>query len=118
MNHVCKERPNFIAVAAHELKTPLTIMEGYANMLRMEIPDGLERLHILLDGFHNGMHRMREIIADMIDVTMIDTQSFAVSFQHVHLAKVIEMAATNLEDAFKERNVTLNIEEVVVTQLI
>jgi signal transduction histidine kinase len=36
-----KSKSDFIAVAAHELKTPLTLIEGYTNMLRSEIADAI-----------------------------------------------------------------------------
>ena len=33
-----KSKSDFISVAAHELKTPLTLIEGYAAMLRDQFP--------------------------------------------------------------------------------
>jgi len=111
-----RTKSNFIAVAAHELRTPLTIMDGYANMLRSDIPVTEERLHLLLDGFNNGIRRLREIISDMMDISLIDTQSFVINFQIFYLPKMIEMLAANLEGAFKDRRVMLTIKPIAVTR--
>jgi signal transduction histidine kinase len=106
-----KSKNSFISVAAHELRTPLTILEGYANMLRVEIPADMERVNLLLDGFENGTRRLREIINDMVDVVMIDMQSLSISYQLFSVEKVIRMAASNLETAFTDRNVTLVMDD-------
>lgn len=108
MQQVETAKTNFIAVAAHELKTPLTIMEGYANILRAEtLPDSPQRLYI--DGLENGTRRMREVIADIIDVSLIDLRQMELKYQKFHLEKVILMAADKLDRFFAQRRVELVI---------
>lgn len=108
MERVEETKANFIAVAAHELKTPLTILEGYANMLRVETESG-SHLRIYVDGLENGTRRMHEIIADIIDVSLIDLQTFALKYQQFYLEKVILMAADKLDKLYTQRGVDLVI---------
>lgn len=103
-----RSKAKFIAVAAHELKTPLTILEGYANILRAET-DEHSRLRIYIDGLGNGFRRMHEIIGDMIDVSLIELQSFELKYQPVHIEKIILFVADNLSQHFAERRIDLNI---------
>ncbi len=108
MAQVEMAKTNFIAVAAHELKTPLTIMEGYANILRAEVPpDSPQRIYI--DGLENGTRRLKEIIADIIDVSLIDLRQMELRYQKIHLEKVILMAADKLDRFFAQRRVDLVI---------
>jgi signal transduction histidine kinase len=101
-----RSKSNFITVAAHELKTPLTILEGYANMVRVEIePDS--RLRIYIDGMANGIQRMHEIINDMIDVSLIDLQSVELKAQPLNVERVLLLVADNLDKFFAERRVDL-----------
>ncbi|MCA9977289.1 MAG: HAMP domain-containing histidine kinase [Anaerolineales bacterium] len=108
MEQVEETKANFIAVAAHELKTPLTILEGYANMLRVETEAG-SHLRIYVDGLENGTRRMHEIIADIIDVSLIDLQTFELKYQQFYLEKVILMAADKLDKFYAQRRVDLVI---------
>jgi signal transduction histidine kinase len=104
-----QSKSNFITVGAHELRTPLTIVEGYANMIRVEAdPDSPLRLYV--NGMENGLLRMQEIIGDMIDVSLIDLQSFELNYQKVNLEKIILLVADNLEKHFSKRRVELLIE--------
>jgi signal transduction histidine kinase len=103
-----QSKSNFITVAAHELRTPLTIMEGYANMLRTQT-DSDAQLSLLVGGLENGLLRMKDIIGDMIDVSLIDLQSFELSYQEVNLEKLVRMVSENLNKHFVKRRITLNV---------
>jgi len=107
-----RSKSNFIAVAAHELKTPLTLIEGYNSMLRELFPQsgGESHLLLLLKGIENGTRRLREIIDDMIDVSLIDNNLLQISFQPIWLNRLIEPLAKELSDALREREQTLVIE--------
>jgi signal transduction histidine kinase len=109
MERLNRSKSSFVAVAAHELKTPLTLLEGYAAMIRAEAPADRPQLALMLDGLNSGTRRLREIIGDMIDAAAIDSKAFAVHFQPVHLDKVIDNVAETLAAAFEERKVTLEV---------
>lgn len=103
-----ESKSRFIAVAAHELKTPLTILEGYANMMRTEAEEG-SKLRIYVDGLGNGFRRMHEIIEDMIDVSLIDLHSVQLNFREINLEKTVLLVADNVDKYFAERRVELII---------
>ena len=63
-----RSKSNFISVAAHELKTPLTLIEGYAAMIRdLVSQNGNDQIDTLLSGVNTGISRLHEIIDDMIE---------------------------------------------------
>jgi signal transduction histidine kinase len=101
-----RSKSDFIAVAAHELKTPLTLIEGYTAMLHeaREQKDGLSPLETeLLGGIHSGTRRLKAIIEDMIDVSLIDNNLLQLNFQPVWINRLLEMLKTELEPATRER---------------
>jgi signal transduction histidine kinase len=106
-----KTKSDFIAIAAHELKTPLTLIEGYAAMLRDLLPgeDQFSQAHILLKGMDNGTRRLREIVDDMIDVSLIDNRSLALNFQPVWLHRLLQVLQHEFAAIARERNQTLEI---------
>lgn len=104
-----KTKSDFIAIAAHELKTPLTLIEGYSAMLQDHLDD--EGAQILLKGIDNGTRRLRDIISDMIDVSMIDNNSLALNFQPVRLDRVLGFVVAGFQDKVKARSHSLELIE-------
>jgi signal transduction histidine kinase len=106
-----KSKSDFIAIAAHELKTPLTLIEGYSSMLRDQLPnqsgDGAPGL--LLKGVDNGTRRLREIVDDMIDVSMIDNNLLSLNFQPVWLNRLLQLIEREFVPVVRERRLTLDI---------
>jgi signal transduction histidine kinase len=99
-----KSKSNFIAVAAHELKTPLTLIEGYAAMIGDLSARENEQINMLIQGTHNGIRRMREIVDDMIDVSQIDNHLLVLNFQPVWLNRVFNMLAADLAYIIEQRS--------------
>ena len=108
-----KSKSDFIAVAAHELKTPLTLIEGYAAMLRDQFPqqDQESPEILLIKGIDNGTRRLREIIDDMIDVSMLDNDMLQMSFQPVWISQLLQIIQQEMAGVVRERNLTLTVVE-------
>jgi signal transduction histidine kinase len=103
-----KSKSDFIAVAAHELKTPLTLIEGYADMLR-DLLEGTDQGAVLFKGIHTGTARLREIVDDMIDVSMIDNQMLSLNYQPVWIDRLMKMVEQEFRDSVRQRNLVLEI---------
>jgi signal transduction histidine kinase len=107
-----KSKSDFISIAAHELKTPLTLMEGYSAMLREIIEQKKifdEHIFLLLDGMDSGSRRLREIINDMIDVSLIDNEMLSLSFQPAWLYKILERIEVEYSNAIKSRQLSIEV---------
>lgn len=103
-----QSKTNFISIAAHELRTPLTILEGYENILRIETEPG-SRLRIFIDGLKNGIQRMKVIVDDLIDISLIDLQSIDLNYQTIDLERLMNIVVGNLDKHFRRRNVNLSV---------
>jgi signal transduction histidine kinase len=104
-----QNKASFIKVAAHELRTPLTLLEGYASMIHaMETPD-VSQIKLIMNGFDSGIARLRGIIGDMIDVTLIDAETIDINYQPVHLDKLVSMVVDSVRRNSQERQVVFDI---------
>lgn len=103
-----ESKTKFIAVAAHELKTPLTILEGYTNILKAETQNE-PQLHIYLEGLGNGFRRMHEIIGDMLDVSLLDLRTVELKHQEINLEKTVLLVADSVDRYYMTRRVDLKI---------
>ena len=105
-----RSKSTFISVAAHELKTPLTLVEGYTSMMRELIEKvGQAQLDELLEGMEKGVSRLDEIISDMIDVSVIDTGMLMLNYQRTTVAHILKVLKIDLEPTLRERGQELEI---------
>lgn len=103
-------KTDFISIAAHELKTPLTLIQGYVNILRELFATG--QAQKLTDGIYRGVERMNNIIEDMLDLSAMDMKQLGLVLQKVSLQKSLELVITQLQPALTERQQTVEIQHL------
>jgi len=84
-------KDEFISMASHQLRTPLTSIKGYVSML-MDGDVGTvtaEQKHLLQEAFISS-ERMVRLIGDFLNVSRLQTGKFIIDRHPVDLAKVIE----------------------------
>jgi signal transduction histidine kinase len=112
MERVDKSKSAFISVAAHELKTPITLIEGYASMMDDLMQQGrATNLGSLLTGMNTGIGRLRSIVDDMIDVSMIDNDLLQLNFQPIQVSQMLSALSLEIEPALRTRKLSINIKD-------
>ncbi|NDJ85855.1 MAG: cyclic nucleotide-binding domain-containing protein [Chloroflexi bacterium] len=99
---------DFIEVAAHELRTPITVIRGYRDVMAMHpLVQNDSDLSRIVSGMSEGTERMFEIINSMLDVSKIDSQTLQVAFVPVLPRMVFTETLHTFENALRERNITI-----------
>ncbi|MEJ2560219.1 MAG: HAMP domain-containing sensor histidine kinase, partial [Anaerolineae bacterium] len=109
-----KARTYFIGIAAHELKTPLTLIQGYANMLHemgLEGDSATGTIHTL-EGILRGTERLSAIVEDMLDASVIDTDALSLRIEQVSLDHAIKLVVNQNTRHLEERNLTLHVRDL------
>ncbi len=110
MERVDKSKSTFISVAAHELKTPITLIEGYASMMEDLLRAGKGvSLDSLLAGMTTGIDRLRAIVDDMIDVSMIDNNLLKLNFQPMQVGQMLEALVLEADDTVRKRKLIMDL---------
>jgi signal transduction histidine kinase len=111
LEHLDESKSDFIAIAAHELKTPLTLIEGYLAILREQKPqlDQDPSAALLLRGVDKGTGRLRDIVDDMIDVSMIDNRLLALHFQPVWINRLLQVVKNDFSQIVEKRGLILEL---------
>jgi signal transduction histidine kinase len=103
-----RTKSDFISIAAHELKTPLTLVRGYTALLSNELTKQ-PRLQNVLTGLDNGIQRLQTIIKDMIDVSLIDSNVLTLAMQSASLPEIIHLVVKDLKRDASGRRVAVEI---------
>lgn len=103
-----RNKLEFIQVAAHELRTPMTVLKGYAHLLQAapEIKAN-SSLAEVTDGIIKGTERLYGIVNTMLDVTRIDGETFELRAAPVLLKRLIQDAIADFAPAASARSIDL-----------
>ncbi|MBN9392891.1 MAG: PAS domain S-box protein [Chloroflexi bacterium] len=104
-----QERENFLSVAAHELKTPVTGMRGYAQLLTRQVTKGTirpEGLAQAVNTIYEQSNKLTQLINQLLDITRIEAGKLALNLQPTNLSEVVR-SAVNIAQTTTTRHTLL-----------
>lgn len=101
-------KDDFISMASHQLRTPLTSIKGYVSMvIEGDAGKVSKKQADLLSQSFNSAQRMVYLIADLLNVSRLRTGKFIIEPKETNLAEVIEGEMAQLTETAKGRNLEL-----------
>lgn len=105
-------KDEFISMASHQLRTPLTSMKGYVSMVLEEDSGKINDMQRkLLDQAFVSSQRMVYLIADLLNVSRLKTGKFIIEGKPTDLGKVVEEEVSQLVETAKSRNLELTYDK-------
>ena len=99
-------RRDFVANVSHELKTPLTVVSGYAEtLLDDSIPPAQRRQFV--ETIRDNAMRMQRIVDDLLDLSRIESGGWRPKIGMVDVAAVVTDVFTALQPSASARDLTL-----------
>lgn len=90
-----RRKDDFLSIASHELKTPLTTVKGYIQMLERLVPDeASEKYKSVLAKTALYLNRLNNLIAELLDVSRIRSGNIEI---HQTLFDFDQMAGETVE---------------------
>ena len=102
-------RQDFTANVSHELKTPLTAISGYAELLENEMVPPERAPHIAEEIRHNA-DRLLSLINDIIRLSELDHKELPRKFTSLNLFALAEDACAGLQVSAQKKRVTLKLQ--------
>jgi signal transduction histidine kinase len=105
-------KDDFISMASHQLRTPLTSVKGYTSMVLDGDAGKITRLQRrLLNQSFVSAQRMVYLISDLLNVSRLKTGKFIIEPVRCNLAKVIQEEVDQLMETAKSRHLTLEYQK-------
>ena len=99
-------RQDFTANVSHELKTPLTVISGYAELMEAGMIEGEAVSHYAQEIHHNS-NRLLSLINDIIHLSEMDRAEYEVPMERVNLAELAQNCMESLRVAAEKRGISL-----------
>ena len=93
-----REREEFLRVISHDLRHPLTIIQGQAQMLKRSLdrPPSRDRLEASIEAILTSTGRMASMLRDLVDMARLDAGQLALTPRPLDLPSYIRDLITRM----------------------
>lgn len=97
---------HFASHAAHELRTPLSVLKVHLHNLAGEVAPG----NVALAHANAGVERMHHLVEQLLDLNRTNPEMLRVNFTELNLHALAQRVTADAWPSFEERALTLSLE--------
>jgi signal transduction histidine kinase len=98
------KKDEFISIAAHELKTPLTSIHGFSQLLQnRDVAKNPEKREKYLKIMDSETKRLAKLVTDILDLSRIDLGTLKLNFEEVEISRLMEDVRREMNVQMKKR---------------
>ncbi len=109
LQKVSELKSNFLSIASHELKTPLTTIKGYSDIImdsmKVKIDPGVFRM---IENINRAADRLHHVVNDILDITRIEQKRLRLHIEPINLANIVKESIDEISNLGAHRHVTFN----------
>jgi two-component system sensor histidine kinase/response regulator len=101
----------FLGIAAHDLKNPLSAIQGYAQMIKSDF-DEMPKKEIIeiVDKIDTISHHMFELVTSLLDVNAIEVRQQQISLTRIDLYPILQALVEHYHQPADKKNIQLHCE--------
>lgn len=109
-----KNKTSFIQVAAHELRTPITVIKGNLGILKSIDAIQKDANYVqIAEGALKGTDRLLQIVNSMLDVAKLESQSITPNLEVVMMGLILQLIHKEYKKDLLDREITLEVEKSI-----
>lgn len=101
-------RQEFLANVSHELKTPIALIQGYAEGLQENINDDAESREFYCEVIVDEASKMNKMVKKLLSLNQLEFGNGQVHLEHFDLSSVIQSVLNSTDILFKQKGITLS----------
>lgn len=107
-----KAKSEFLSIASHQLRTPLTAIKGYISMMLEKTYGELpEKIVKPLENVSISNERLLKLVNDLLNISRIESGKVEMNLRKTSLEKIIESVTEELRNIAKEKGIYLKFEK-------
>lgn len=101
-----QQKDDFIGFASHELKTPVTTIKAYSQLAEeMLLTKGMHQEAGMIGKIGIQVKRLNLLIADLLDVTKINSGKLPVTIAHFNFNELIKSIVEDVQNTYPKLNI-------------
>lgn len=115
IEELLKQKDDFLGVASHELKTPVTSIKGYTQILQMRFSqEGNAKAFDLLSRMDGQINKLTKLISDLLDVTKIEGGKLPYHETDFDFNDLVKEVVEEMEQIPERGNIITNLASTAV----
>ncbi len=106
---LAEQRLNFVSAVSHELKTPLTSIRMYAEMLKTGMVISTQHQADYYEFIFSESERLSRLIDNILQLTKLSQPAHNVNAQYINIGVLSDIVRSKTSSLLAENNFTLNI---------
>ena len=107
-----KAKSEFISIASHQLRTPLSAIKGYISMmLEKSYGKPPTKMEEPLENIYASNERLIKLVNDLLNVSRIESGRMEMNFEKVALDEIITSVIEELKGAADKKSIYLKFEK-------
>ncbi|PIR89612.1 MAG: hypothetical protein COU07_01815 [Candidatus Harrisonbacteria bacterium CG10_big_fil_rev_8_21_14_0_10_40_38] len=104
-----RSKNEFIAIASHEMRTPLAIIRGYAETVGEMMATKLSKVELkkMMDGILTNTVRLLGIVNNFLDLTRLENKKIEVNLEKFDVVEIVSQVENDFREQAKEKNIQL-----------
>lgn len=103
-----KSRQDFTANVSHELKTPITAISGYAELIENKMVDEEKQIKFAKE-IRNQADRLVSLVNDIIKLSELDSRELSIEFTHIDLYEIVKERIELLKSIARTKNIVISV---------
>ncbi|MTI69359.1 MAG: HAMP domain-containing histidine kinase [Firmicutes bacterium] len=103
-------RKEFISSVSHELKTPISLVQGFAEGLKDNVNEDKESKDYYCDVIIDETKNMEKLVKDLLDLSKLQLGKFKLKKEKINLIDVVESVINKYKKIFNERAINFRFE--------
>ncbi len=112
-----EKKNEFIAMASHELKTPLTVIKAYTQLVGMSKNDCSDRIKGLIEKIDFQTAKLSNLIQQMLDISRMENGRLAYEMKAVGLNSFIDDVALMMKHIMPDHELQVRLSTDVMVQI-
>jgi len=103
-------KSEFVSIVSHELKTPMTSIKGYADLLfKGTVGEISEMQQKFLQIIRSNVDRMNALVSDLLDISRIESGRLKLHIQAIPIKAVVDEVVQTMEERIKAKELALTV---------
>lgn len=103
------KKDEFISIASHELKTPLTSVKGYVQLLERSIDKGdIATVKRHLQKTQVQLEKLNDLIADLLDISKIESGKLKFNKKHFQMNELLDNVIEIINQSYPDFKIIKN----------
>jgi signal transduction histidine kinase len=108
-----QQKDDFIGIASHELKTPVTSIKAYTQILeRMLLKKGDEKEAGMISKMDAQINRLTSLIGDLLDVTKINSGKLQFNDRNFDFNELVQEIVEDLQRTTEQHKLVENLQNI------